>query len=79
MTMYIPGDPWYLCDICGFRIRRSRIRKNWKNQMVCPEDYEKKHPQLSIRPVKETIAVKDARPEGEDVYLEPGDVTADSL
>ncbi|KKN42604.1 hypothetical protein LCGC14_0711540 [marine sediment metagenome] len=80
MTTYIPGEPWFLCEICGFRRRRSQIRKNWKNQKVCADTcYEPKHPQLSIRAVKETIAVREARPEGEDVYLEPGDVTPDSL
>ncbi len=79
-TKYIPGDPYFICDICGFQKRRSEIRENWKRQKVCADTcWEPKHPQLTIRPVQERTAVLGARPEGDPVYLEVGDVTADDL
>lgn len=78
--MYIPGDPWCVCDICGLQIRKSKTRKNWKGQIVCGATcYEPRHPQDFVKAHKDVIAVKDARPEPDPIYLEYGDVTADDL
>lgn len=66
---YKPGDWNAICDICGFRFKASQLRKNWKNEMVCADDYETRHPQEFIRVRPERISVPWARPEGEDVFL----------
>jgi len=76
---YKPGDYKVVCDICGLVFLRSQCRKNWKNQVVCIADYEPKHPQLSVKVRPEKARVLDARPEGEDQFLSPGDVTPDDL
>lgn len=60
---YKAGDWLACCDICGFRFKSSELRKNWKNEMVCKEDYELRHPQEFIRVRPEKIAVPWARPE----------------
>jgi hypothetical protein len=60
---YKAGDWLAVCDICGFRFKASKLRKNWKNEMVCEEDFELRHPQEFIRVRPEKIAVPWARPE----------------
>lgn len=61
-----------ICDICGFKFKRGEMRLNWKNQLVCYEDYEEKHPQLILKPRRDRQAVKDARPrQGTDTLLDP--------
>lgn len=77
--MYRPGDALAICDSCGFRFHLSELKKDWRGFMVCNKDYEPRHPQDTIQTKKEKIVVKDARPEQEDRFLEPGDVTAEDL
>ena len=75
-TKYIPGDPWFICDICGFQRRRSEIRENWKKQKVCADTcWEPKHPQLTIRPVQEHTAVLGARPDSATYLLNTSSTT----
>lgn len=78
--MYRPGDFLVICDICGFRKLRSQTRKNWQGQIVCADTcYETRHPQERARVRPEKHGVRDARPEPEDRFIEPGEITADSL
>jgi hypothetical protein len=58
-----------LCDSCGRKFKASSLRKRWDGLMVCEEDWEMKHPQLTIRVPKEQIAPPWARPEPPDVFL----------
>jgi hypothetical protein len=46
----------------------DEVRKRWDGLIVCPSDWESKHPQLSIRIPKERIGVPFARPGPEDVF-----------
>jgi hypothetical protein len=78
---YIPGDPWFICDICGFKTRHSQGRKTWDGLFVCAADYDPKHEQLSpphIKP-KEGKPFPNSRPEPPDQFSEIGDVTPDDL
>lgn len=59
---YIPGDPWYQCDRCGFDYRQSEVRKQWDNLMVCEKCWEPRHPQDFVKGVKDHQAVTDPRP-----------------
>ena len=77
---YKPGNPHFICDICGLKYRQSEMRMNWKHQMVCKEYcWEPRHPQISIKAVREKIVVKNSRPEPTPSYLSAGDVTVDDL
>ena len=77
---YIVGEHSVTCDICGFRFRRSKATLNWKRQMVCIANcYEPRHPNENVKPRMDITHVKDARPPGEDIFLEYGDVTVDDL
>lgn len=76
--MYKPGDSLAICDSCGLRFYLSELRKDWRGFMVCKKDFEPRHPQENVRMKVDKITVKNARPE-RDVFLEPGDVTAEDL
>jgi len=65
---YIPGDVYFICDQCGLKYRTSESRMQWNGLKVCNQCWEPRHPQLSVRAVREKIAVKDARPRQTDVF-----------
>jgi hypothetical protein len=76
---YRSGDHLAICDRCGRRGYRSKMRLTWDKLLTHPECYDARHPQELIKPRREKVSVKDPRPEGQDVFLSPGDVTADDL
>ena len=69
---YIPGDQWGICDICGFKYRRSSLRMNWKRQLVCKADFEPRHPHERLRAKKDKIYVANARPRPVDRHASFG-------
>ena len=79
--VYYSGRYLQICDICGFKKYNTETRKNWKGQVVCRDTcFEVKHPQLMIKAKADRQAVKDARPEGTDIYVSTSNpVTADDL
>jgi len=77
--MYIPGDYFLICDICGFRFRRSQCRMQWNNLLACNECFDEKHPQHEPpKPLGEKQSVPIHRPEQEDVFITTP-VTPDDL
>lgn len=73
------GDWNVIDDIDGQKYKRSVMLKNWKNQLVSKTNFEVKHPQLTIRPRKEKIAVSDTRTQGEDPALQDDPITTSDL
>jgi len=43
------GDYNAICDSCGRKFKASSLLKRWDGLLVCREDYEVRHPQLSLR------------------------------
>jgi hypothetical protein len=43
------GDYNVICDSCGRKFKASTMRKSWTGLLVCADDYEPKHPQLSLK------------------------------
>ena len=80
---YHPGNHLVLCDRCGLKKLRTECRKEWTGLLVCANTcWESKHPQLTVKSKKDMQAVRDARPEPDDVYLSTAyadRVTADDL
>ena len=66
---WVPGDPWIICDRCGFAVRMSQSRKTWDGLRVCPEDWEPRQPQDFVRGRIDKQAVYDGRPEPADSFL----------
>jgi len=79
--VYYSGRYFQICCICGFRGYNVEMRKNWKGQIVHASTcWEKKHPQLETRAIRDNQAVKEARPEATDTYLSTANpVSADDL
>lgn len=68
---YIPGDPWKICDKCGFAYRASQTFKTWDGLYVCAPDFETRHPQDFVRGRKDRQNVPGARPEPADNIIGP--------
>jgi len=67
---YIAGDHWVVCDVCGFEYRHSIMRKRWDGLVVCPWDFELRHPQDFVRDKHENITAKGlVRPEPESSFI----------
>lgn len=58
-----------ICDVCGFKYKSSELKQRWDGLMVCPEDWEQRHPQELIRPIQDQNRLPWTRPEGTDVYI----------
>ena len=64
------GDYNAICDSCGRKYKASTMLKRWDGLFVCKEDYEIRHPQLSLRVHgdKQTVAIP--RPDPiQDVFI----------
>ena len=64
-----PGDFLRICDICGKRCLASQTRKTWDGLITCLADWDRKHPQLTMRGLPDRQAVYDPRPEPPPVYV----------
>ncbi len=73
------GDHNAICDTCGFKFKASELKKTWDNMYVCSKDFEPRHPQDFVRGKKDDQSVPWSRPEGDNVFSNPGDVTKDDL
>lgn len=63
----------------GFRVPNSRLVREWTGLMVSQSDLDQRNPQDFVRGRKERPQPRFLRPEAEDVFLDPNDVTADDL
>jgi len=57
----------------------SELRQDWRGFMVCKQDYEPRHPQDTVETKDDRITIENARPQVTDIFLNPGDVTAEDL
>ena len=76
---YDSGDHYCICDRCGFKVRRSQARRTWDNLIVCPHDYEARHPQDYIRTFADQQSVAEPRSEGVDRFVGTNEVQPDDL
>lgn len=64
------GDWNAVCDSCGRKFKASSMHKRWDGLFVCKEDYEPRHPQLSLRVRGDKQTVPILRPEPtQDVFI----------
>jgi len=68
---YIPGDNWVECDVCGMDIYASDSKKRWDGLIVCPDDWEVRHPQDFVRARKDKITADIIRTETEGIDVSP--------
>ena len=63
------GDYNCICDSCGRKFKASTMRKRWDGLLVCKEDYEPRHPQLSLKVHGDKQTVPIPRPEAADQFI----------
>lgn len=68
------GDYNACCDVCSFKFKASELRRRWDGYMVCPADYEERHPQDLIRLPQDIQAVPWSRPMPQDQFVTPAPV-----
>jgi hypothetical protein len=73
------GDWNVICDRTGFKIKASESRKEWNGLRVWKKHWEARQPQDKLRMYPDSQRVPDPRPESEDVFLGPNDITIDDL
>lgn len=76
ITKLVIGDWLAICDVCGFRMHASKLRKRWDGLMVCDEDFESRHPQDLIRIPRTEGTPPWTRPEPEDNETSPSYVAS---
>lgn len=69
MNYYKHGDWNAVCDVCGWKFKASQLKKRWDGAIVCPADYELRHPQDLIRHVPEKQGVDFVRREPPDTFI----------
>jgi hypothetical protein len=79
VSHYRKGLHLFMCQICA-SVHHSDVKRiMWNGAIVCPDCWNPREAQDFVRGVKDNQAVDNPSPEPEDVFLAPGEVTADSL
>jgi hypothetical protein len=59
---YVSGSWNVTCDVCSKKIKASEAKKRWDGFIVCPDDYEERHPQDFVKARLDKITVPFTRP-----------------
>ena len=59
---YVPGDYNVVCDVCSKKIKASDAKQRWDGLIVCPSDFEHRHPQDFVKARTDKITVPFTRP-----------------
>jgi hypothetical protein len=73
------GDHNVICDASGFKCLKSETKKQWNGLRVRKDFWEPRNPQDRLIIAEDDQSVYDPRPEQEDVFLNPGDVSPSDL
>ena len=76
---YKHGDHNVICDRSGFKVKASDAMLEWTGALVRSCDWEPRHPQDLVRGHADNQRVPYTRSESNDVFLNPGDVSAATL
>ena len=55
---HVLGQNLITCDVCGCKYLSSEIMQTWDGRLTCKKDFNEKHPQLTVKPMKETSKVQ---------------------
>ena len=65
---YKTGDWNIICDVCSKKIKASDAKQRWDRLVVCPDDFEHRHPQDYVRAKTDKITVPFTRPRPPDIF-----------
>ena len=66
---YVSGQFNVICDVCGKKIKAGEAKHRWDEFVVCPSDFEHRHPQDFVRARQDKISVPFTRPRPVDVFV----------
>lgn len=66
---YISGEWNVTCDVCSKKIKANEARQRWDGFIVCPDDFENRHPQDFVKAQSDKITVPFSRPIPEYVFI----------
>lgn len=66
---YISGEWNVTCDVCSKKIKANEARQRWDGFIVCPDDFENRHPQDFVKAQSDKITVPFVRPIPEYVFV----------
>ena len=53
---FSPNDSNTICDVTGFKVKRSQVVKRWEGFMVIPDAFHPRQPQdFPVVPVKQQV------------------------
>ena len=70
-TTYKSGDWNLICDVCNKKIKASESKQRWDGLIVCPNDFETRHPQDFVKSKEDKISVPFSRPRPPDIFNIP--------
>ena len=59
---YVSGEWNLICDVCSKKIKASDAKQRWDGLIVCPSDFEHRHPQDFVKAKTDKITVPFTRP-----------------
>ena len=62
------GDYNAVCDGCGFKFKFSELKERWDGFLVCPQDWEPRHPRDFPQPPRVERVITRTNPEPSIVY-----------
>lgn len=72
MKNYYKSGLWnVICDRCGKKIKADEAKTDWQGFVVCPEDYEQRHPQDFVKARQDKITIPFSRPRPLDAFILP--------
>ena len=65
---FISGEWNVTCDVCSKKIKAHEAKQRWDGFIVCPDDFEHRHPQDFVKAQSDKISVSFVRPIPEYVF-----------
>lgn len=69
---YVSGSNNITCDVCSKKIKASDAKHRWDGFIVCPDDFEQRHPQDFVKARQDKITIPFSRPRPPDVFVDDG-------
>jgi len=59
---FVSGEWNLICDVCSKKIKAHDAKTRWDGLVVCPDDFEHRHPQDYVKAKIDKITVPFTRP-----------------
>lgn len=68
-NFYISGEWNVTCDVCSRKIKAHEAKQRWDGFIVCPDDFENRHPQDFVKAQTDKISVPFTRPIPPEIFV----------